>query len=89
MKYDYREEAKTVEWQRKSGEIKERDDYTCFLCGSKDKFVHVHHRYYDGRLHYWEYPDDSLETPFSSLTAIHGRLLADVFQKCSSASSDT
>ena len=62
MKYDYREEAKTVEWQRKSGEIKERDDYTCFLCGSKDKFVHVHHRYYDGRLHYWEYPDDSLVT---------------------------
>lgn len=62
MKHDYREERHTNEWQRKSGHIKERDNYTCRLCGCSDKYVHVYHRFYDYDRYYWEYPDDVLVT---------------------------
>ena len=61
--YDYKEEVKSLEWQKKSKEIMERDNWTCQLCGcGQNKQLQVHHRYYNGRFHYWEYPDNALVT---------------------------
>ncbi len=60
--YDYKEEIKSLEWQKVSAEIKQRDQWTCQLCGCKNKQLHVHHRYYRQGLHYWDYPDNALIT---------------------------
>lgn len=62
LKYNYAEEVLRPEWQRRKAEIMKRDDFTCQVCGAKDKQLHVHHTYYDQRLHYWEYPDNMLVT---------------------------
>lgn len=61
-KYDYIKEGASVEWQRKVDEIRQRDKYTCQLCGAQDKQVQVHHTWYNQELHYWEYPDEQLVT---------------------------
>ena len=61
-KYDYIEESKTVEWQRKVDEIRQRDNYMCKICGAQDRQVQVHHTYYSQNLHYWEYPNEQLIT---------------------------
>ena len=57
FKYDYNQERNSVEWQRKVDEIRQRDDYTCQVCGTKEEQVHVHHTWYNHSLHYWEYPN--------------------------------
>lgn len=62
MRYNYKEEYKTNEWQRKSGNKKQLDNYTCQICGSNQKMVHVHHHYYIEGRHLWEYPDETLIT---------------------------
>lgn len=60
--YNYNEERNSVEWQRKVDEIRQRDNYTCQLCGAQDKQVQVHHTWYNQKLHYWEYPNEQLIT---------------------------
>lgn len=60
FKYDYNEERKTVEWQRKKGHIMTRDNYSCQICGAADKMLHVHHTWYDQERHVWDYPDNQL-----------------------------
>ena len=47
FKYDYNEERNSVEWQRKADVIRQRDNYTCQVCGAQDKQVHVHHTWYN------------------------------------------
>ena len=47
FKYDYIEEGKSVEWQRKSHKIQIRDNYTCRVCGATNKQVQVHHTWYN------------------------------------------
>lgn len=42
----YNEALKDPRWQKKRLEILERDDWTCKICDSKDKTLHVHHKYY-------------------------------------------
>lgn len=61
-KYNYNEERNSVEWQRKVDEIRQRDNYTCQVCGAQDKQVQVHHTSYNHNLHYWEYPHEQLIT---------------------------
>lgn len=61
-KYDYIKEGASVEWQKKVDEIRQRDNYTCQVCGAQDKQVQVHHTWYNQNLHYWEYPNEQLIT---------------------------
>lgn len=40
----------------------ERDQWACRSCGSTEKTLHVHHKYYDRDLEPWEYDNQSLIT---------------------------
>lgn len=54
---EYKQLLKHPFWQRRRLEILDRDKFTCLMCGSTDKQLHVHHRYYiPGRMP-WEYPE--------------------------------
>lgn len=59
---NYAEKLKHPMWQKKRLEILSRDEFTCQRCGSKDKMLHVHHRYYLKVEFPWEYPDKALVT---------------------------
>lgn len=58
----YGEKLKDPRWQKKRLEILERDKWTCLICDSKDKTLHVHHGYYKRGVDPWDYPDWSLKT---------------------------
>lgn len=49
-------------WQKKRLEILQRDNFECTLCGSKDKELHVHHRWYQFGKEIWDYPDINFQT---------------------------
>lgn len=52
----YAEKLKDPRWQKKRLEVLQASGFTCSLCGSSDRTLHVHHRYYiHGRMP-WEYP---------------------------------
>lgn len=55
----YSEKLKHPLWQKKRLEVLNRSDFTCGMCGSKEKTLHVHHGYYSRGLMPWEYPDDA------------------------------
>lgn len=58
----YGEQLKSPHWQAKRLRILERDKFTCKMCGSKEKTLHVHHGYYESRKKVWEYEDSTLHT---------------------------
>ena len=64
MAFDYKKEIQSGKWQKKSAEIKMRDNFTCQRCGktSDETVLNVHHICYIEHLHYWEYPDNLLIT---------------------------
>jgi hypothetical protein len=59
-KLNYYELLKHPKWQKKRLEVLEAANFECTSCGSKEKTLHVHHRYYEKGLKPWEYPDHSL-----------------------------
>lgn len=59
---DYKEQIKNPLWQRRRLEILNRDNFTCQICGCKDKTLHVHHLVYEKGKMIWEYPDHQLIT---------------------------
>lgn len=59
---DYKEQIKSPKWQKRRLEILQRDDFTCQICGCKDKTLHVHHTAYEKGKMIWEYPDEMLIT---------------------------
>jgi hypothetical protein len=59
-KSNYYELLKHPKWQRKRLEILEAANFECGHCGSKEKTLHVHHKYYKKGLKPWEYPNTSL-----------------------------
>ena len=61
QKSEYAKKLRDPRWQRKRLEVMNRDEFTCKICGAKDKTLNVHHCFYDGR-EPWEYKDISLTT---------------------------
>jgi|GEM_PF-3177802 len=59
---NYIDKLKDPHWQKKRLEIFKRDNFTCQYCQSKDKQLHVHHRYYVYKNDPWDYPNDALLT---------------------------
>ncbi len=57
----YSELLKDPRWQKKRLEIMQRDNFTCQLCFSSTKTLHVHHLDYVGS-YPWDTPDDQLLT---------------------------
>lgn len=47
-------------WQKKRLEILERDNFTCIICGSTEKTLHVHHKKYIRNRKVWDYDNDYL-----------------------------
>ncbi len=59
---DYKEQIKSPKWQKRRLEILQRDNFTCQVCGSSDKTLHVHHTVYENGNKIWEYDDNQLIT---------------------------
>ena len=59
---DYKEQIKSPKWQKRRLEIMERDNFTCQICGCRDKTLHVHHTNYIPEREIWEYEDNQLIT---------------------------
>lgn len=64
-------------WQKKRLEIFQRDDFTCQLCGTKDKQLQVHHRWYVSGRQVWEYPEASLVTLCETCHEVEGEVGVD------------
>ena len=62
MYKSYSEKLKDPRWQKKRLKILERDNWTCQICDSTDKTLHVHHKIYIAGYDPWEYDDDTLIT---------------------------
>lgn len=58
----YKEKLLDPRWQKKRLEILQRDNFTCQLCKSKEKTLHVHHKKYISNMSPWEYNNDLLST---------------------------
>ena len=50
------------QWQKKRLEIMSRDEFKCVICGSEEKTLHVHHKYYIKGRKVWDYDNSILET---------------------------
>jgi hypothetical protein len=61
-KKSYSELLRDPEWQKKRLKILERDNWTCQLCFSKDKTLHVHHLIYFKNYKPWDYDNNCLLT---------------------------
>ena len=57
----YSDKLKDKRWHKKAYDIKERDNNTCQVCGSKDN-LHAHHILYQFDLDPWDYVDEALIT---------------------------
>lgn len=58
----YSKKLQNPNWQKKRLEILSRDNFQCISCGSNDKELHVHHRWYQFGKEIWDYPDSCFET---------------------------
>lgn len=56
MKQSYSEKLRDPRWQKKRLEILELAKFTCKLCGSTTKELHVHHGFYESGKSPWDYP---------------------------------
>ena len=51
----YKEKLKDPRWQKKRLEVFKHDNWTCQLCFTKTKTLHVHHKKYKKNLDPWDY----------------------------------
>lgn len=59
-KLTYWQKLKDPRWQRKRLDVMKREEFTCELCGSKERTLNVHHGYYRKAADPWEYETDTL-----------------------------
>ena len=59
---NYAELLRSPQWQKKRLEIMQRDSFTCQSCGSTQKTLTVHHKYYTNGCAPWDYPDECYVT---------------------------
>lgn len=59
---EYLKQIQHPKWQRKRLEILNRDNFTCQLCGEKEKLLDVHHLIYFSGNMIWEYDNELLIT---------------------------
>jgi len=60
MAKSYQEKLRDPRWQKKRLEVLNHFDFTCCLCGSKEKTLNVHHGYYERGMEPWEYASNTL-----------------------------
>lgn len=58
----YNEQIKSPHWQKRRLQILQRDNFTCQICGSTEKTLHVHHLCYRKDAKIWDCPDNTLIT---------------------------
>jgi hypothetical protein len=58
----YAEQLKSPKWQKLRLEVLQHDNFTCKICGSKDKQLHVHHGAYIPGYKVWDYDPWLLHT---------------------------
>ena len=72
----YSEKLKDPRWQKKRLEILNRDDWTCQICGAKDRPLHAHHPQYSSEIsNPWEYDDQQIITLCESCHSIEHECL--------------
>ena len=57
----YAQKLRDPRWQRKRLEVMEAAEFSCAMCGSADRQLHVHHRIYRKGCEPWEYASHELE----------------------------
>ena len=57
----YADLLKDPRWQKRRLEVMQRDEFTCQMCGAKDKTLHVHHEEYTCS-NPWDEPGENLRT---------------------------
>lgn len=55
----YSEKLLDPRWQRVRLEVLNKHDFRCWHCGSRDKTLHVHHRFYRRGAEPWDYDPNS------------------------------
>ena len=58
----YAEKLKDPRWQKKRLEIMQRDEFSCQICKSKEKTLHIHHIAYEFGVEPWDYEDINFKT---------------------------
>lgn len=56
------DEYKHPKWQEMRLKVMARDGFMCYVCGDKEKTLHVHHKRYAKNKKLWECDPDDLET---------------------------
>lgn len=51
---NYQEQIKDPRWQKRRLEILQLDNFTCQICGSYNKTLHIHHTIYLPQNNIWE-----------------------------------
>jgi hypothetical protein len=60
---NYKQKLLDPRWQKMRLNVLQRDDWSCQICESKEKTLHVHHIEYHPMIENpWEYEEDSLLT---------------------------
>jgi hypothetical protein len=70
----YAEKLKDPRWQKKRLEIMERDNWTCQICGTKEKTMHTHHLIYIKGREPWDYTDVALQCLCEDCNEKEGRV---------------
>lgn len=81
----YKEQLTDPRWQKKRLQILERDNWTCQMCGSTEKQLHVHHFTYKSKNMAWDALNEDLVawccdchfiTHINNLTGLESELIS-------------